>query len=157
MRGSLCLECRCSYVVCVKMKAMTYWKRLQHTPLYTWPLLLILVIMVLLPYGWLAEQWSLFHTVIDFLFSTEFAHTIGHLTIFMVLGTAVLRVFPRLQQQPRLYLALIVALGVAQEILQLVTFKHHAVSLDEGYDLLIDIIGAGIALSIIRRWQHPSS
>lgn len=109
-----------------------------------------LVGLALFPYGWLAERWSLAGQVADFIFGTELAHVIGHLVLFAVLGTAVLTTLPRLQRQPRLYLALILGLGLVQEILQLVSFKKRPFGGNEFLDIIVDLLGAFIAYKIFR-------
>jgi hypothetical protein len=109
-----------------------------------------LVGLALFPYGWLAERWRLFGWVTDFVFGTELAHIVGHLVLFGVLGTAVLRLFPRLQRHPRLYFTLIFWLGLAQEILQLVSFKKRPFAANELLDITVDLLGAFIAYKFYR-------
>ncbi len=108
--------------------------------------LALFVSIALVPYGWLAEVWPLFGALVDRLFSAELAHIVGHFALFAALGTAVLTLIPRLRQQPRAYFALILALGLAQETLQLLTFKHRFFAASDLFDLLIDAAGAGVAL-----------
>ncbi len=110
----------------------------------------VLVGVVLFPYGWLAERWWLFGQVTDFVFGTELAHVVGHLVLFAVLGTAVLHTLPRLQRHPRLYFALIFLLGLTQEILQLVSFKKRPFAANELLDITVDLLGAFIAYKFYR-------
>lgn len=130
---------------------MIYWKRLDNK--LNWlPLTAVLLIaLTLFPYGWLAARWPLFEQVMDFIFGTELAHVIGHLALFAGVGTAVLHTLPRLQSRPRLYLALILVIGLAQEVLQLVSFKERPFGPNEFLDITIDLLGAGIAFFLITR------
>jgi hypothetical protein len=100
----------------------------------------------LLPYGWLANVWPLFGFLVDALFRAEWVHIISHFALFAVLGTAVLILFPHLVQRPRVYFALILTLGLLQEALQLLTFKHRFFAASDLFDLLTDVAGAGVAL-----------
>ncbi|MCA9975401.1 MAG: hypothetical protein KC413_06610 [Anaerolineales bacterium] len=109
-----------------------------------------LVGLALFPYGWLAERWWLFGHVADFIFATELAHVVGHLVLFAMMGTAVLTTLPRLQRQPRLYFALILGLGLVQEVLQLVSFKKRPFAANELLDIIVDLLGAFIAYKIFR-------
>ncbi len=112
--------------------------------------LLLFVLLALFPYGWLAERWRLFGVVTDFIFATELAHVIGHLVLYAAVGTAVLFTFPRLQKHPRLYFTLIFWLGLAQEILQLVSFKQRPFASNEIMDITVDLLGALIAYQFFR-------
>lgn len=114
------------------------------------PTVFLLIGLALFPYGWLAERWWLFGWVTDFIFATELAHIIGHLILFAAVGTAVLHTFPRLQRRPRLYLTLIFWLGLAQEILQLVSFKQRPFAANELLDITVDLLGAFIAYKFYR-------
>lgn len=100
----------------------------------------------LVPYGWLANVWPLFGAVVDALFGAELAHIVGHFVLFALVGTAVLTLYPRLLQRPRTYFALILAIGLVQETLQLLTFKHRFFTAADLFDLVIDAAGAGVAL-----------
>ena len=116
--------------------------------------LLLFIFLALFPYGWLAERWWLFGWVTDFIFATELAHVIGHLILFAAVGTAVLHTFPRLQRHPRLYFTLIFWLGLAQEILQLVSFKQRPFAANELLDITVDLLGAFIAFYwMTRDWR----
>ncbi len=110
----------------------------------------ILVGLALFPYGWLAERWWLFGRVTDFIFGTELAHVVGHLILFAMVGTAVLHTLPRLHHHPRLYFTLIFWLGLAQEILQLVSFKQRPFAANELLDITIDLLGAFVAYRLYR-------
>ena len=137
---------------------MINWKRFDNK--LNWlPLAAVLLVgLALFPYGWLAERWWLFGWVTDFIFGTELAHVVGHLILFAAVGTAVLHTFPRLQRQPRLYFTLILLLGLAQEILQLVSFKQRPFAGNELLDITVDLLGAFIAFYwMTRDWRLKSN
>jgi hypothetical protein len=117
-----------------------------------------LIGLAVFPYGWLAERWWLFGWVTNFVFGTELAHIVGHLILYAAVGTAVLHTFPRLGCQPRLYLTLIMTLGLAQEILQLASFKKRPFGGDEFLDIAVDLLGAFIAFYwLTRDWRLKSN
>jgi hypothetical protein len=122
-------------------------QRKQHDNKLNWVAIgaVLLVGLALFPYGWLAERWWLFGWVTDLIFATELAHIIGHLILYAAVGTAVLHTFPRLQRYPRFYFTLIFLLGLAQEILQLVSFKQRPFAANELLDISVDLLGAFIA------------
>ncbi len=114
---------------------------------------LMLILMALVPYGWATQYSATAHYVIDHLLGGEPAHIVGHFLLFMLMGTAVLVIFPRLKQHPTLYFSLILFIGLVQELLQLVTFKMHAFSLAELFDLMVDLLGAGLAFVLLHHFQ----
>ena len=122
-------------------------QRKQHDNKLNWVAIgaALLVGLALFPYGWLAERWRLFGWVTDLIFATELAHIIGHLILYAAVGTAVLHTLPRLQRHPHLYFTLIFWLGLAQEILQLVSFKQRPFAANELLDITVDLLGAFIA------------
>ena len=107
--------------------------------------LILFIAAALFPFGWLATVWPEFRTVVNFIFGTQLAHIIGHFTIFMLMGTAVLLIFPSLRQRFWLYLGLMLLLGIVQEFLQIATVKHIIPALDELLDLSTDLLGASAA------------
>lgn len=113
------------------------------------PFALVLLAMVtLFPYGWLADNWPIFDRFTGFIFASEAAHVAGHMGLFVLLGTAVLAIFPRLRRQPALYVSLIICLGATQEILQLITFKRRPAGASDLFDLAIDLLAAGTVFAI---------
>lgn len=108
--------------------------------------LFLFVGAALVPYGWLASVWPLFGLLVDALFRAELAHIIGHFVLFALVGTAVLTLYPHLVQRPCTYFALILAIGLVQETLQLLTFKYRFFAAADLFDLVIDAAGAGVAL-----------
>ena len=58
--------------------------------------LLVLLALILFPFGWLGELWPAFGRELDQLFSTDGWHAIGHATLFSLLGLAALVVLPQL-------------------------------------------------------------
>jgi len=117
-----------------------------------------LILMALVPYGWVTQYSSKAHYVIDHLLGGELAHVIGHFLLFVLMGTAVLAILPRLKQHPTLYFSLMLFIGLVQEFLQLVTFKMRDFSYAELFDLTIDLLGAGLAFVLIRQrdWRLES-
>lgn len=107
------------------------------------PGVVLLIGLAVVPYGWVAEHWAAFDVFTNVVFGSELAHMMGHFAVFALIGTAVLTAIPRLRHQPRFYLALILALGIVQEGLQLTSFKHRALLPDEFFDVLVDLLGAG--------------
>lgn len=116
-----------------------------------WLWLLPLLALVLFPYGWLAELWPLFDRFVNLVFEAELAHVVAHAASFFGLGLVLLRLWPRLLARPRLYWALLLGLGAAQELLQLLSFKHRFVTGAELFDLGVDAAGAALALLWWRR------
>ncbi|MBX3058741.1 MAG: hypothetical protein KF770_19920 [Anaerolineae bacterium] len=110
-----------------------------------------LVAAALFPYGWLAAHWPTFDRFTGFIFGSEAAHVAGHVGLFVLLGTAVLLIFPRWRQRrtlsgfgPFLYFGLMTVLGVTQEFLQIVSFKHRPIAPNDLFDLAVDLLAAGV-------------
>jgi len=112
--------------------------------------LAVLLGIVLFPYGWLANNWWVMRWIEDAFFETELSHWVGHVVMYGALTTAVLIVFPHLLNQPRRYFGLIFAIGLVQETLQLITFKHHFFTTNELFDLMVDLIAAGIVFVVAK-------
>ncbi|HRQ38486.1 MAG TPA: hypothetical protein PLD25_11275 [Chloroflexota bacterium] len=110
-----------------------------------------LVTAVLFPYGWLAANWPTFDRFTGFIFGSETAHVAGHVVLFGLLGTAVLLIFPRWRQQPFLYFCLMAVIGFIQEFLQIVSFKHRPVAVNDLFDLAVDLLAAGVVFVGFRR------
>ena len=110
----------------------------------------VLIALALTPYGLVAEHFPAFGYVVDVLFSSQLAHFVGHMGIFFLMGTAVLLVFPKLQQKPQLYFALMGILAFLQEFLQLVTFKHRPVDGGDIFDWVTDMTAATIVYCVIK-------
>lgn len=104
---------------------------------------LTFIALALFPYGWLAQRWHFFAHVVNMVFGTEMAHVVGHWLLFTAMGTAVLRLLP--VRRWWLFVGIMLMLGVAQEILQLVTFKTRPFGLAELFDLAVDLAGAWTA------------
>ncbi len=110
-----------------------------------------LVVVALFPYGWLAENWPAFDRFTGFIFGSEVAHVAGHVGLFILLGTAVLLIFPWLQARPTLYFCLIAILGITQEFLQIVSFKHRPMAANDLFDLAVDLLAAGVVFVVFQR------
>ncbi|GAB4280358.1 MAG: hypothetical protein Kow0080_33200 [Candidatus Promineifilaceae bacterium] len=113
--------------------------------------ILTFIALALFPYGWLAQHWHFFAHVVNTVFSTEVAHVVGHWLLFTIMGTAVLWLMP--VRQWWLFVFVILALGLGQEILQLVTFKTRPFGLAELFDLAVDLAGAWTAWQVTSRYQ----
>ena len=114
----------------------------------------VLLGMVLFPYGWLANNWSVMRWIEHTFFEAEWSHWVGHMVMYGVLGTAVLSVFPQLLHKPRTYFGLIFGVGLVQETLQLLTFKGHFFTTNELFDLAVDMLAAIIVWFVIKRRSH---
>lgn len=108
----------------------------------------VLLGMVLFPYGWLSNNWWVMRWIENTFFEAEWSHWLGHMVMYGTLATAVLIVFPQLLKRPYHYFGLIFAIGLAQETLQLLTFKHHFFTTNELFDLIVDLLAAGIVFAI---------
>ncbi len=113
--------------------------------------MILLISSTIFPFGWLAEEWSGFGMITDYVFGTELAHVIGHLGLFILVGLTILFVFPTLLTKPIVYVGLITFLGTSQEIAQLVSFKHRAATSNELFDVGIDLIAAVVAFKIAKQ------
>ena len=117
--------------------------------------LLLLVSVALFPYGLipfdrlLSFSPAFRHGFYQFS-ATWQAHVVGHAAIFFVMGTAVLLRFPSLLQRPKVYLTMMVMLGIMQEFFQIVGFKHRAIVFDDIFDVFVDVGGALVAFLLLR-------
>ena len=107
--------------------------------------------LVLFPFGWLGEIWRPFGQVVDGLFSTVWAHAIGHASLFCLLGLLALAIFPALRRHPWRYLGLLLLAGVGQEVFQLL-YKGRLLLFDDMRDLVTDLIGLLAAFAIVWVW-----
>jgi len=115
--------------------------------------LLVLLMLILFPFGWLGEQWPAFGRELDQLFSTDGRHAIGHAALFTLLGLAALIVLPHLRTRPMRYLGMLLLVGVGQEFLQLL-YKRRLLLFDDGRDLLTDLAGMIVALALVWIWRR---
>lgn len=104
-----------------------------------WPLALLLGLS-LFPFGWLGERWPRFGIWLGETFRGAWGHGIAHFGIFFVIGLTLLWTFPRLRSHLGLFLLVGLALGVAQEGIQLV-YKQRPLVWDELRDLVVDQLG----------------
>jgi hypothetical protein len=107
--------------------------------------------LVLFPIGWLGEIWRPFGRVVDDLFSTVWAHAIGHASLFCLLGLLALAIFPALRRRPWRYLGLLLLAGVGQEAFQLL-YKGRLLLFDDMRDLVTDLVGLLAAFAIVWLW-----
>jgi glycopeptide antibiotics resistance protein len=125
--------------------------------------LLPLVGVALFPYGLipfgriLSFSPKLEHEIYHLIASSQ-AHVVGHATIFFVIGTAVLLSFSSLLQRPKLYFSIILVLGILQEFLQIIGFKHRGIVFDDIFDVFVDLTGALAAFLLLRLvWRISAS
>jgi glycopeptide antibiotics resistance protein len=112
----------------------------------------------LIPFGRIFSIWPELGHGLYHVFASWPAHVVGHGLIFMVMGTAVLLRFPSLLQRPKVYLALMLGLGILQEFFQIVGFKHRALVFDDVFDVFVDVAGALIAFLLLRLlWKKSVS
>ncbi len=132
-------------------------RQTEVRPKWWWPAVVAMIAVALFPYG-LLTQVSPAVRVVVWQYRATVYHVIGHLTVFAVLGTAVLLTFPQLRHRPRLYLALMFLLGVLQEFFQLVGFKHRFLVADDFFDVAVDILAASVVYLLITTiWRRNES
>ncbi len=110
----------------------------------------LLALTAVFPFGWLAHQWPAFHTVLYFVLRGESAHVVGHFLLMSAVGTAVLLIFPALRHRPAHYLAIMLAFGMSQEILQLLSYKKRPFMGADLFDIVVDLIGATVIFALFR-------
>ena len=113
--------------------------------------ILLFIATALFPFGWLATVSPGFDAVANFIFGTELAHIIGHYTVFVLMGSGVLLIFPSLRRHFWLYFGLMFLLAILQEFLQIASFKHYIPAWDEVLDLTVDLLGAGTGFYFLKR------
>jgi hypothetical protein len=111
--------------------------------------LLLSAFLVLFPLGWLADVWPEFGRWMGVVFATAWAHAIGHMLIFLLLGLAALAAFPALRLQPRAYFGWLCLAGLLQETLQLL-YKQRPIVFDDLRDVVTDLIGLALAFLVVR-------
>lgn len=115
----------------------------------------LFITLALTPYGVVAEMFPTFGSFVDSAFSSWLSHVIGHFALFVVMGTAVLLIFPKLQHHPKAYFLLMATLGFLQEFLQITTFKHRPIAFDDILDFVIDMLGAAFIYFVITQFFSP--
>ncbi|MBK8900624.1 MAG: hypothetical protein IPM53_05530 [Anaerolineaceae bacterium] len=113
--------------------------------------ILLFIATALFPFGWLATVSPGFDAVANFIFGTELAHIIGHYTVFVLMGSGVLLIFPSLRRHFWLYFGLMFLLAILQEFLQIASFKHYIPAWDEVLDLTVDLLGAATVFYFLKR------
>ncbi|NTV65841.1 MAG: hypothetical protein HGA65_20220 [Oscillochloris sp.] len=106
-------------------------------------ILIALVVLCLVPYGWLVRLSPVSYQLFNALFDTLPAHIVGHSLIFALIGTLALWLFPALRRRPIIYAALILAAACGQEGFQ-VLYKGRLYLIDTLLDLLVDAIAATV-------------
>jgi fumarate reductase subunit D len=118
--------------------------------------LLVLLALMLFPFGWLGEQWPAFGRRLEQVFSTDARHAIGHAALFCLLGLATLIVLPRLHTRPMRYLGMLLLVGIGQEFFQML-YKSQLPLFDDSRDLLTDLAGMIVAFAVLWSWRRISS
>ena len=108
---------------------------------------------ILFPFEWLGERYPAFGRALGAVFADDARHAVGHLALFVLLGLLALRLAPALLRRPWRYFGLLALAGVGQEAFQLL-FKRRALLLDDGRDLLVDLLGLALALAAGWVWQR---
>ena len=109
----------------------------------------VVLLLALFPVGWLGEIWLPANLLASWLFDSVEAHAVGHTLVFLVVGGTALTVFPPLASKPGRYLAIMLLMGVAQECFQLL-YKQRPIAFDDVRDLGPDMLGAVVALVVVR-------
>ena len=110
--------------------------------------LLALLGAILFPFEWLGARYPAFGLVLGRVFADDARHATGHLALFVLLGLLALGMSPALLGRPRRYFGLLALAGVGQEAFQLL-FKRRALVFDDARDLLVDLLGLGLAFIIV--------
>lgn len=118
---------------------------------YFGPIIIILA-LVLFPFGWLGEQIPAFGLFLGWLFATAREHAIGHSLLFLLLGLALLLSFPTLAKRPWRYAGLMLLVAIFQECFQLL-YKARPIVFDDMRDIATDLIGAALALGLVLLWR----
>jgi hypothetical protein len=118
--------------------------------------LLMLLGLILFPFGWLGERWLAFGRLLDHVFSTDGRHAVGHAALFCLLGSAALLVLPQLRTRRLRYLSMLLLAGVGQELFQML-YKGRLLRFDDGRDLLTDLAGIIVAFAVLWSWRRISS
>jgi len=102
--------------------------------------LVLLLCLSLFPFGWLGERWPRFGIWLGQTFRGDWGHGIAHFGIFFAIGLTLLWMFPVLRSRLGILLLIGLALGIAQEGVQLI-YKQRPLVWDELRDLVVDQIG----------------
>jgi hypothetical protein len=111
--------------------------------------LVLALALALFPFGWLGLEVPSFGAWLDGFFFNDWIHALGHSTIFFLLGLALLMAFPKLRPRLLIFYALILVVAVGQEFFQLL-YKQHLFVFDDSRDIVTDLIGATLALLLVR-------
>lgn len=115
--------------------------------------MLLILLGALFPYGTLQGRSPFANYLIVHVFQSDLSHIIAHFLLFFAIGGGLLALFPVLRRYPVLYASVIINIGVAQEFLQLATFKRRPVGRGDLFDLLVDLIGATTVYLLFIGWR----
>jgi len=129
----------------------------MSTPRRLLVLALGVIALAVFPFGWLSSQWPAFAAVFEAVFGSEWGHRLGHAGVFVTVGGALMWAIPPLRRRPGAYAAAILAVGCAQEAIQL-TYKARAPGGAEAFDLACDLTAAMTiwALVALRRPERST-
>jgi hypothetical protein len=114
---------------------------------------IILIGLVLFPWGWLGQEWPPAGAVIDFLFANAKEHAVGHATIFFLFGTALLLTFHFFQRHIWLFFGVMLAGAVGQELFQAI-YKQYIDWFDTPRDIVTDFVGVIAALLAVMAFLY---
>ncbi len=109
--------------------------------------------LVLFPFDWLGEVWPGYAQVFDVVFATPLSHIIGHAALFGLTGLVLLLAVPALRARPAAFLAVMVAGALTEEAIQALA-KHAWPTWWDGRDLVMDMVGAVVALALVLGWRR---
>ena len=121
-----------------------------------WPLVLWLFV-ILFPFSWLGNFSPRYRSWFDVSFEPDWIHVLAHTILFAVLAVLIVWIFklPRTWRTFWLLVVLLLAAGLAQEILQSVT-RLEWDWLGMLFDLFVDLSGGTIGLALLsldHRWS----
>jgi hypothetical protein len=114
-------------------------------------LIILWVIGILVPMGFLASLWKPFGRIFDRAFATGWSHILMHAFLYLVLAFLLAQwLRPLSVRNVLLVLGTAVAIGCLQEGLQWLSIKAEVGWAASGFDLLVDSIGALLGLALAR-------
>lgn len=116
----------------------------------------VALVLVLFPFEWFGLVWPWLGAWLNGAGGGQGVHVAGHVGVFWLAGTAVIRFAPALRQRPWLYAAILIALAIGQEMFQLLSFKHHGLTADEWFDWSMDLVGIGLAFWLAQRTRYQT-
>lgn len=134
-------------LVDLKTRLLQTWGGFWKRGFWLLPVL-VAATLVLFPFDWLGKIWPTYAMLFDLVFASVLAHEIGHATVFCLAGLLILLAFPALRRRPVLYLGIMALGALGEEVLQSL-FKQHLPSVWDGRDMLLDLVGFGLAYGMV--------